>query len=333
MLPKMSSTRQAAGEAILELAREGVDLVALSADTSKSMFTDLLKEDFPDRFIDTGIAEQNMMMIAAGLAASGKTAFVASYSVFTSMRCCEQIRTFIAYPGLNVKIIAGLGGLSAGIEGVTHTATEDLGIMRCIPNMTILAPSDAITTRKAVRAAAARPGPAYVRIGREASPVLFDSGCNFEIGMPVVHKRGRDVTLVACGLVLAEAFEAVRLLSTEDILAGLIEVHTLKPVLSPQTILDEVFATQAVLTIEEHNILGGLGTVVSELLAGIGPIRFKRLGLSDCFSGCGTPDELRHKHGLTAPQIAREARDLVEGRTDSINHPSPRRGVSGNTVL
>ena len=311
MSKTMYSTRQAAGEAILELAREGVDLVAISADTSKSMFTTLLKEEFPERFLDMGIAEQNMMMVAAGIASTGKIAFVASYSVFTSMRCCEQLRTFVAYPNLNVKVLAGLGGLSAGIEGATHVATEDLGIMRCIAGMVVLAPCDAVTTKKAVRAAATHQGPVYIRLGRDPSPVLFDDNYEFEIGKPVVHRRGTDVTLAATGLVLSEVLEAADILAARGINAGVIEVHTLKPLLVPQLILDQALLTGYIVTVEEHNTVGGLGTVVSEVLAGVGPINIKKLGLHDSFAESGTPDELRLEYGLTASRIAEEVEESM----------------------
>jgi transketolase len=308
---KMSSTRLAAGEAILELAREGLDLVAVSADTSKSMYTSLLKQEFPDRFVDTGIAEQNMMMVAAGLAATGKIAFAASYSVFTSMRCCEQLRTFVAYPNLNVKVIAGIGGLSAGIEGATHTATEDLGIMRCIANIAVLAPSDAIATRKAVRAAASYQGPVYIRVGREATPVLFEEDYIFDIGKVVVHKKGADLTLIATGLVLSEVFDAAEILEKEGIRSSIIEVHTLKPCLNPEVMMQDVLSTGHVITIEEHNVIGGLGTLVSEIMAGAGVFRMTKLGLPDIFAESGTPDELRAEYKLNAASIASEARKLL----------------------
>ena len=316
MTQEMGSTRLAAGEAILELAQEGLDVVAVSADTSKSMFTTLLGEKFPDRFIDTGIAEQNMMMVAAGLASTGKIAFVASYSVFTSMRCCEQVRTFIAYPKLNVKIIAGIGGLSAGIEGVTHVATEDLGIMRCIANVAVLAPSDAVTTKKAVKAAAAHQGPVYIRVGRDPSPAIFDDSYKFEIGKPMVHRQGSDITLIACGLVLSEALQAADMLSAAGIDAGVIEVHTLKPLLQPDLIRKEALSTKTVLTIEEHNVIGGLGTVIAEVLSETGPIRQKRLGLQDCFAESGTPEELRVRFGIDAANIVKQAQGLLESKSD-----------------
>ncbi len=307
----LASTREAAGQAILELAQEGVDVVAVSADTSKSMYTTLLKKDYPERSMDTGIAEQNMIMVAAGLASTGKIAFAASYSVFTSMRCCEQLRTFIAYPDLNVKVIAGIGGLSAGIEGVTHVATEDLGIVRCIANMAVVAPSDAVTTKKAVKAAAVYDGPVYIRVGRDPSQALFDEEYPFEIGVPVMHRSGSDVTLVSCGLVTAEVFAAAEKLTQSGINAEVIEVHTLKPVLEPEIILESAVKTKHIITVEEHNVIGGLGTVISEILAGNGDFRLKKLGLQDTFAESGTPDELLEKYGLKASNIVKETKDLL----------------------
>jgi transketolase len=309
---ELASTRQAAGEAILELAREGMDVVAVSADTSTSMYTALLREDFPERFIDTGVAEQNMMMVAAGLAATGKIAFAASYSVFTSMRCCEQLRTFIAYPNLNVNVIAGIGGFSAGIEGVTHVATEDLGIVRCIANMVVLAPSDAATTRKAVKAVALREGPSYIRVGRDPSPAMFDNTYSFEIGVPVRHKDGSDVTLIGTGLVLAEALKAADMLGADKISAEVIEVHTLKPMLRSEVILESAKKTEVIVTVEEHNIIGGLATVVCELLSGEGNFTINKLGLQDRFAESATPEELLHKYGVDAEGIVNSVRGTLQ---------------------
>jgi len=308
-----ASTRLAAAEAILELAQSGVDLVAVSADTSKSMFTTLLRDAFPERCVDTGIAEQNMMMVAAGIASTGKVAFALSYSVFASMRCCEQLRTFIAYPRLNVKVIAGIGGFSAGIEGVTHTATEDLGIVRCIAGMVVMAPSDAVTTKMAVKASVNHQGPVYIRVGREASPVLFDDSYPFEIGVPVVLRQGKDVTLLGTGLVVAEVLEAAERLASRGVQAGVVEVHTLKPLSRPSIILEQALATGKVVTIEEHNVVGGLGTVVSEILAGVGPIQITKLGLQDTFAESGTPEELLRKYGVNAEGIVQRVMKSITG--------------------
>lgn len=309
---QLGSTRQAAGEAILELARAGRDVVAVSADTSKSMFTTLLRDEFPERFVDTGIAEQNMMMVAAGAAAAGKIAFAASYSVFTSMRCCEQLRTFVAYPGLNVNVIAGIGGFSAGIEGPTHMALEDMGIMRCIAGMTVLAPADAEATKRAVTAAADIDGPVYIRVGRDPSPVLFDESYTFTVGTPNVLREGGDVSIVASGLVLAEVLDAAESLAKEGISCDVIDLHTIKPVLHPEVILDSVRKTGVMVTVEDHNVTGGVGTVVADIVAGEGSFLLHRMGVADTFAETGTPAELTTKYGLDGRAIAASVRDVLK---------------------
>jgi len=310
-MTEMASTRVAFGEALRDLARSGYDVVAVTADTSKSMCVDLLAREFPERWIDAGVAEQNMMMIAAGLAATGKIAFASSYSVFTSMRCCEQLRTFVAYPFLNVKVVAGLGGLTAGIEGVTHVAIEDLGIVRCIPNLTILNPSDATTAWMSVKAAADWPGPVYIRLGRDASPVIFDHNYKFEIGKSVMHREGDDVALIASGLILFEALNASDLLAKEGIGVSLLEVHTLKP-LDKESLLEIAQRTKAVVTVEEHSIIGGLGSAVAEVLSENCPVIMERVGIKDIFAESGTPEELRQKYGLTSINIAETVKKILK---------------------
>ncbi len=309
----LKSTRLAAGEAILELAEAGKDVVAVSADTSKSMYTDLLANRFPERSIDVGIAEQNMMMIAAGLASTGKTAFAASYSVFTAMRCCEQLRTFIAYPGLDVKVIGGIGGFSAGIEGVTHVATEDLGIVRCIANMTVIAPCDYNATKLAVKAAAEIDGPVYIRVGRDSTPVLTDENYKFEIGKPVLVREGTDVTIIAMGTVLDEAIKSAYELEGLGIETNIIEVHTLKPITHESIITDCIANTGNFITVEEHNVVGGLYSAISEILCKnmTGNVRSKALGLNDCFAQSGTPEELRKAYGIDSGSIAKAALELI----------------------
>ncbi len=308
----LASTREAAGKAILDLAREGRDIIAVSADTSKSMFTTLLLDEFPERFIDTGIAEQNMMMVAAGAAATGKIAFAASYSVFTSMRCCEQLRTFVAYPKLNVNVLAGIGGFSAGIEGPTHVATEDLGIMRCIAGMTVLSPADAEATKRAVHAAVDIEGPVYIRVGRDPSPVLFDDSYPFTVGLPNLLREGDDVTLVASGIILSEVIAAADLLAEDGVSCDVIDLHTVKPVLHPEVILDSARKTGVVVTVEDHNVIGGSATVVAEILAGHGEFILGRLGLDNTFGETGTPEELTRKYGLDAVSIKATVRNLID---------------------
>jgi transketolase len=308
ILDEMISTRKAFGDALLNLVREGYDIVGISADTSKSMGMDSLAIEFPERWIDTGVAEQSMLLIAAGLASTGKTVFAASYSVFTSMRALEQLRTFIAYPNLNVKVVAGLGGFSAGIEGVTHIAMEDLGIVRSIPNISLIVPSDAIATQLATRAAAEWHGPVYMRIGRDASPVLFDEKYTFKIGKAnILNADGNDLAILVNGLLLYEAMEVMPLLKNEGIEATLIEVHTLKP-LDDATILKSAKDCGAIVTVEEHNIIGGLGSAVAELLARNYPIPVEMVASPDRFAESDTPENLKLAYGLTTESILQAAR-------------------------
>ncbi len=307
----MANTRTAFGETLRDLAREGYDVAAVSADTFKSMRVDLMMKEFPERCFEVGIAEQNMIMVAAGLATTGKTVFATSYSVFTSMRALEQLRTFVAYPKLNVKVVAGLGGFSAGIEGVTHLALEDLGIVRCIPNMTILNPADAAATRKAVRAAADHPGPVYIRIGREDSPVLFDETYRFEIGSAnTLRDTGRDVTIVASGLMVCPSLEAVERLQSEGIGVLLLELHTLKPI-DAETLVHAAESTGAMVTVEEHNRIGGLGSATAEVLVKSCPIPIEQVAVDDLFTESARPDELRERYGLTAANIIDKARKAI----------------------
>jgi len=308
---EMASTRKAAGQAILDLARDGRDVVAVAADTAKSMYTTLLKEEFPRRAIDVGIAEQNMMMMAAGLASTGKIAFAASYSVFTSMRCSEQLRTFAAYPGLNVNVIAGIGGYSGGIEGVTHLATEDLGMMRSIAGMTVLSPSDAVSTAMAVKAAADIPGPVYIRVGRDNSPLLFDESYPFEVGVPVLHREGTDITIATSGLATSYVFEAAELLAEEGVSAEILELHSLKPIRRVELIVESVLKTGYLLTVEEHNIFGGLATAVAEIMEGVGSFGVGKIAIPDTFGESGTPEELRHKYKVEPKAIVEEALALI----------------------
>lgn len=305
-MSELKSTRLAAGEAILELADEGKDVVAVCADTGKSMYTTLLRDKYPERYIDVGIAEQNMMMTSAGLASTGKIAFAASYSVFTSMRCCEQMRTFVAYPNLNVNVVAGIGGLSAGIEGVTHTATEDLGVVRCIANSCIVAPCDYVSTKKAIKAITEVPGLGYVRVGRDPSEVIWKDTDEFRIGYPVVHSEGKDVTLIACGIIMEEVIKAKEALEAKGVSVDLIEMHTLKPVLDKDTIVNSAKKTGKVVTVEEHNVVGGLATVVSEILAGKGVFNIVNLGLQDVFADTGSVSELRKHFNIDAESIVKE---------------------------
>ena len=303
-MKEMISTRTAYGEALLELAREGKDIYAISADTSKSMGIDTLKQEFPERCFEVGIAEQNLMAVAAGIAATGRTVFASTYTVFSCMRACEQVRTFIAYPKLNVKIVSGLGGLSAGIEGVTHLAVEDIAIMRSIPNMVIMNPADAIATRQAVRESLRYDGPVYIRLGRDASPVIFADKYKFHLGKGILLRDdGNDVAVVTSGLITNEVIEAGEILAGMGIGCKIAEIHTIKPI-DEELILRVAGQVRCMVTVEEHSIIGGLGSAVAEVLSEKCPIRLKRIGINDCFLESATPQELSEKYGLTADKIA-----------------------------
>jgi transketolase len=308
----LRSTRTAFGEALLELAEEGLDLAAVSADTSKSMGVDILKEKFPERCFDCGIAEQNMMMISAGLAATGKTVFAASYSAFMSMRTLEQLRTFICYPGLDVKVAAGLGGLSAGIEGVTHMSLEDIGIVRCIPDLIVLNPPDYSSTKKIMHSVSRIDRPCYIRLGRDPSPVIFGNDYTFSLGKAnTLINSGSDLGIITSGIILHEVLSAVQELQKEGIGVRLIELPTLKPA-DRESIIDLSRSTERIVTIDEHNIIGGLYTIVSEILC---CTDFKRnidpISVPDTFIESGSPDELRKKYGLDSKSIVKDVIRIV----------------------
>ncbi len=299
------STRAAAGEALLSMAREGSDFALLTADTSVSMGIKSLQESYPERCLEVGIAEQNLFMVAAGMASTGKVVFVCTYSIFAGMRALEQLRSFIACPRLPVKILAGLCGLSAGIEGVSHLTTEEVGILRCIPQLTIINPSDARMTRQAIRAAAAFPGPVYIRLGRDPTPVLPETDSIFAIGRGQLRvEEGWQAVLLTTGLITVEVLEAAVELDRQGIKCTVAEFPTLKP-LDRELVLTLARRAETLFTVEEHNLIGGLGTAVIETI-GEGPNRkVEKIGIPDCFLESGTPEELRRKYGLSKQSIVR----------------------------
>lgn len=299
----LKSTRVALGDALLELADLGLDVVAVSADTSKSMAVSILKDKYPNRIYDCGIAEQNMIMISAGLASTGKIVFAASYSTFTSMRVLEQLRTFVCYPDLNVKIFAGMGGLSGGIEGATHMALEDLGIVRCIPNLVVLNPSDYYATKKAVIEAAKIKSPCYIRVGRDATPIIFDQSYKFSIGKAnLIINDGCDFGIIASGIVLGSALDAAAKLKEKSLSFKLLEMPTLKPI-DAESIIDLAKNTKRLFTVEEHNITGGLYSAVCEVLCNNYPSFVYPIATHDIFGESGTPTELFKKYRLDAEGI------------------------------
>ncbi|MBO5428484.1 MAG: transketolase family protein [Peptococcaceae bacterium] len=304
------ATRDAYGEALAELGAVNENIVVLEADLSKSTKTSDFKKVYPERHFNMGIAEQNMLGVAAGFAAAGKIPFASSFAVFATGRAYDQIRNSIAYPNLNVKIAATHAGLTVGEDGGSHQMLEDIALMRALPNMTVIVPADGIETKQAVKAAADYEGPVYIRMGRPKVPVLFDENYTFEIGKGVVLKEGTDVTLVGTGIMVSKAVEAAELLAAEGISAAVVNISTIKP-LDAELIIAQAQKTGAIVTCEEHNIYGGLGSAVAEVLVENCPVPMARVGVADKFGESGLPDELLEKYGLTAANIAAQAKAVI----------------------
>ncbi|MEA4900991.1 transketolase family protein [Desulfitobacterium sp.] len=303
------ATRDAYGKALVALGAENPDIIVLEADLSKSTKTAEFSKHYPERFFNMGIAEANMMGTAAGFATTGKIPFASTFAVFATGRAFEQIRNSIAYPKLNVKIAATHAGITVGEDGGSHQAIEDVAIMRALPNMTVLVPADGEETRQAIYAAAKYQGPVYIRMGRLAVPMLFDENYTFEIGKANVIREGSDVTLFANGVMVSAALEAAEELAGRGIQAAVVNVASVKP-LDQETIVRMAKATGAVVTAEEHTIIGGLGSAVAEVLAENVPTPMVRVGIKDSFGESGRPYELLEKYGLTARHIV-EAVDKV----------------------
>lgn len=296
------ATRDAYGKALVQLGGENKDIIVLDADLSKSTKTADFAKAFPDRFFNMGIAEQNLIGFSAGLAAAGKIPFASTFAVFATGRAFEQIRNSVAYPKLNVKIAATHAGISVGEDGGSHQAIEDLAIMRALPNMTVLAPADAQETYQVIKAAVAYHGPVYIRMGRLAVPVLFDESYRFEIGKANKLREGKDITIIANGLMVAEALKAAEELKTQGIEAAVVNCASLKP-LDQELIITMAKQTGAVVTAEEHSIIGGLGSAVAEVLSENCPAPLVRVGIKDTFGESGRPEELLKKYGLTSAEI------------------------------
>ena len=306
-----TATRDAYGKALVELGAINDKVVVLDADLAAATKTGMFKKEFPDRFIDSGICESNMMGVAAGLATTGYIVFASSFAMFAAGRAFEQVRNSIGYPHLNVKIGATHAGISVGEDGASHQCCEDIGLMRTIPGMTIINPADAVEARAAVLAAAEYDGPVYMRFGRLAVPCVFDESYKFEWGKAPVLSEGKDVTICATGLMVNEAVEAKKLLAEEGIDAEIINVHTIKP-LDSETILASAAKTGCVVTAEEHNIIGGLGSAVCEALCeGGSPVPVVRVGVNDMFGKSGPAVELLHIYGLDAANIAAKAKAAI----------------------
>lgn len=308
---KNVATRVGYGEALVELGKERDDFLVLDADLAAATQTGMFKKAFPERFYDCGIAEANMMSIAAGIAATGKKVICSSFAMFAAGRAFEQVRNSIGYPHLNVIIGATHAGISVGEDGATHQCCEDIALMRTIPGMTVINPADATEAKKAVRAALELDGPVYMRFGRLAVPVIFGDDYNFEVGKGVQLKDGNDVTVIATGLMVNEALGAYELLKNEGINARIINMHTIKP-LDKEIVLKAAKETGAIVTAEEHSVIGGLGSAVSETVCEEYPVPVVKLGVYDTFGHSGPAVKLLDEFGLRAVNIAEKAKKAIE---------------------
>ena len=304
------ATREAYGKALVELGETNDKVLVLDADLAAATKTGMFKKAFPEKFIDVGIAESNLMGVAAGLAATGHIVFASSFAMFAAGRAFEQVRNSIAYTHLNVKIGATHAGISVGEDGASHQCCEDIALMRSIPGMVILNPADDIEARACVMAAAAHEGPVYMRFGRLAVPSVFDESYQFEIGKGSVLIEGSDVTIVATGLMVNEALEAAKLLKNEGISARVVDMATIKPI-DREILIDSAKKTGAIVTAEEHNVLGGLGGAVAEVICETVPVPVLRVGVEDVFGKSGPAVELLHIFGLDAAHIVEKAKQAV----------------------
>lgn len=307
---KKIATRDAYGEALKELGAANSQVVVLDADLTKSTKTSVFAKAFPTRFFNMGIAEQNLIGTAAGLAAAGKIPFASTFAIFATGRAYEQIRNSVAYPKLNVKVAATHAGLTVGEDGASHQALEDIALMRAIPNMTVIVPADAEETKQAVKCAAAISGPVYIRLGRPGVPVLFDETYKFAIGKAVTVAEGTDATIAATGIMVGIALEAAEKLQAEGIKTRVLNISTIKPI-DRDALMAAAKETGAIVTAEEHNVIGGLGSAVAEVISEICPVPLMRVGVQDTFGESGTPAALLEKYGLTADDIAAAVKTVI----------------------
>ena len=308
---KKIATRESYGEALAELGKEHEDIVVLDADLSNATKTNTFQKAFPERHINCGIAEGNMMAIAAGIAAAGKVPFASTFAMFAAGRAFEQVRNSIGYPQLNVKIGATHAGLSVGEDGASHQCNEDIATMRVIPGMTVISPCDDVEARAAVRAAYEMKGPVYLRFSRLASPVINDpESYNFEIGKGITLREGKDITLIATGLMVSRTLEAADRLAAEGISAEVINIHTIKP-LDEELVIASAKKTGKVVTVEEHSVIGGLGGAVCEALCDSEPVPVKRIGMNDVFGESGPAAALIEKYGLDGKGVYRAVKAFI----------------------
>ena len=309
-MTNMIATRDAYGEALKELGGLNKDIVVLDADLSGSTKTVTFKKEFPERFFNVGIAEQNLIGTAAGLAATGKIPFASSFAMFATGRAFEIIRNSVCYPNLNVKIAATHAGLMVGEDGATHQALEDISIMRSLPNMVVLSPADGVEAKQCIYKAAEHNGPVYIRLGRSKVPVIFDENYKFEIGKGVELKKGKDVTIIATGVMVEKALIAAEKLSKENISTRVINMSTIKPI-DKNIIIKAAKETKGIVTVEEHNIIGGLGSAVSEVVVENVPTYVEKIGTMDTFGESGNGNKLLEKYGLGVENIIKKSKKIL----------------------
>jgi transketolase len=306
-----ASTREIYGTTLVELGRQNQDIIVLDADLSTSTMTNSFGRQFPERFCDCGLQEQNMVAIAAGLAASGKIVFASTFAVFVICRCFDQLRLCISQPNLNVKIVATHGGISVGEDGISHQAIEDLALSCALPSFTVVVPADAIETAEAVRAAAGKYGPFYIRLSRPKTPIVYPEGYHFTLGKAVTMRQGKDATIMATGIMVAKALEAADVLAGQDIDCRVINLHTLKP-LDEVAIVEAASETGAIVVAEEHLAQGGLGSRVAQILAGQKPVPMEFVNLGDKYAMSGKAEELLQRYGLTAGHIEESVKSALK---------------------
>ena len=306
-LNNKKATRQSYGEALVELGKENNNVVVLDADLAGATKTNMFSKEFPERFFDMGIAEQDMIATAAGFATCGKIPFASTFAVFATGRVYDQIRNSICYPNLNVKIGATHAGITVGEDGATHQMLEDINLMRGLPNMTVISPADDAESKWAVNEAAKINGPVYIRFGRASTPAIYDENTKFEFGKAIMHGEGTDATVFATGIMVAEALKAQEALREEGINVRVVDIHTIKPI-DDEMIVKCAKETKKLISIEEHSVIGGLGTAISEILTEKCPTKLVRIGMKDCFGKSGSAGELLKYYGLTAKEIIEEVK-------------------------
>jgi len=306
-----ASTRETYGRTLVELGRQNKDIVVLDADLSSSTMTKFFSQEFPDRFLDCGLTEQNMVGIAAGLAASGKIAFVSSFAIFVSCRCFDQMRLYLSQPELNVKIVATHGGITVGEDGSSHHAIEDLALCCALPGFTVVVPADAIEAAEAIRVAASEYGPFYIRLSRPKTPIVYPEGYQFTLGKAVSMRQGKDATVIAVGIMVAKALEAADILARQGIDCRVINMHTLKP-LDETAVVKAASETGAIVVAEEHLAQGGLGSRVAQTVAKEKPVPMEFVNLGDRYASSGKAEELLQRYGLTTRDIEESVKLAVK---------------------